>query len=292
MSPSQKKIKIACVVSVITLTAFSSLMSLFMTWNLHVPSSEKNQGTEIERQVGKDVTSQQEKRLIQIGANDGRTGNDAFVRRLLSDPATEAILVEANPQIFQLLRINIPGTYADSHERIKLVNALICENDNEDHTFYVVKDTLKEDFPNAPHWVTHQLSSLALDSVLAGVNHFFELKGIKAQAQKYISAIPMPCTSFLKLIEKAGWSPDVVDILVVDVEGHDAHVVTDAIETPGFLPETIVFEQKSANHLYPREFQGLIEKLEKKGYDTGCQTAEGQYDCGRGDDVVSKLKKG
>ena len=207
-------------------------------------------------------------RLVQIGANDGsNSGNDRTIQTLLADKNTHAILVEPNPQVFDMLKSTIATNYKDTM-RIKPINALVCPKGADLLTFFVVSDKLVKYFPHAPHWVRYQLSSLHLESVVTGIQTFLNKKsmwGEPANAAAYVKSVTMLCTPFLSILEQGGFAPQDVDVLAVDTEGHDAKVVTDAFQVPGFLPKTVIFEVKS---LPVDERDALLDMLEERGYTT------------------------
>jgi hypothetical protein len=217
-------------------------------------------------------------RLVQIGANDGsNSGNDDTIRKLLSAKSTHALLVEPNPQVFEMLKSTIATEYNNATTRIKPMNALVCPK-GADLTFFVVhNEKLVEDYPNAPHWVRYQLSSLNLESVITGIRGFLSQmrKGGKfkgSRARTYIQNVTIACTPFLAVLEQGGFAPRDVDVLAVDTEGYDAKVVTNALQVPGFLPRTIIFEVKG---LPVDERDALLDILEERGYSTDCPKVGG-----------------
>jgi len=108
-------------------------------------------------------------KLIQIGANDGIKGNVKMVDQILRSSSSEAVLVEGNPALFDLLTQNIKKHYDTTAQRIRPLNALICKEGSDTMPFYVVDIAkLEKRLPtqtSIPHWVRYQISSLNKQSV-------------------------------------------------------------------------------------------------------------------------------
>jgi FkbM family methyltransferase len=277
----------------LTLSIFWSLMA---TWPFQASPNKVSVETSFSQSPRHESATHQEddvpiQRLVQIGANDGsNSANDDIVRNLLADDNTYALLVEPNPQVFDMLKSNIATMYNNT-ARITPMNALVCPK-GADLTFFVVNEKLGEDYPDAPHWVRYQLSSLKRESVAKGLQGFLnqmrrsqEFKGSRAPA--YIKDVTISCTPFLSVLEQGGFAPQDVDVLAVDTEGYDAKVVTSALIVPGFLPKTIIFEAKG---LPADERNALLDMLEGRGYTTDCPKVGSvrRKTCPR-DDVVATL---
>lgn len=230
-------------------------------------------------------------KIVQIGANDGSPrGNDRTLRRLLADSRNEAVLVEGNPQVYELLLQTIAQTYQNS-PRIHPINALVCP-EGKDFDFYVVNSNLKRDFPNAPHWVLYQISSLEKNSTMTGLNFYFQQKRVTDKnAEDYISSMKIPCTPFAKILQSGNFEPKDVDVLAVDVEGHDANVLLEALKLPGFSPDMIIFESKGSQALFPDELEQVFQILDQRGYTTNCRMRnDGRRTCP--EDVEATKKDG
>jgi FkbM family methyltransferase len=229
-------------------------------------------------------------RLVQIGANDGSNrGNDHTIRKLLADSNTHALLVEPNPQVFDMLKSTIATDYKNT-ARIKPINALVCPK-GANLTFFVVDEKLVEDYPDAPHWVRYQLSSLKLLNINTGLQYYLDSKRKRKRkgpsaAAAYIKNVTIPCTPFVSVLEQGGFAPQDVNVLAVDTEGHDAKVVTDALQVPGFLPRTIIFEVKG---LPVDERDTLLDMLEERGYTTDCPKVGGVRVQCSGADVKAQI---
>jgi hypothetical protein len=125
--------------------------------------------------------------------------------------------------------------------------------------------------------------------VIGGLEHYLKNLKKRGNSSDYIEAKTVECTPLAEVLEKGGFSPKDVDVLAVDVEGHDAKVVTEALKVPHFLPGMIIFEQKVFSALNPGELKALLDMLEQRGYSTDCSiTVDGTRECA--DDVVATLK--
>ena len=90
------------------------------------------------------VVRQKEAVVVQIGSNDGRTGDplhDLIGRR----KSWSALFVEPVPFVFQRLKSNYSGD-----GRFRFENSVI--NDGSDITFYWVSEEAKKSIPNLPEW--------------------------------------------------------------------------------------------------------------------------------------------
>lgn len=239
-------------------------------------------------------------RIVQIGANDGSiAGNDALVRSILSYNQTDAILVEPNPQVFDLLTQNIENQYS-TNSGIRGVNALVCNSNKlvsnvDGLTFYLINITmLLEDYPSAPHWVKYQISSLEYESISRGAGAFVQNnrrrsvnKDNNRTAADYIYPTKMTCQSYQDLLNGSGWlqvaqqqsahqnlkKKRVVDVVAIDTEGYDSEVIRDIVlNTPRsltLLPRIIVFEQKGLKN---DDLVDILQLLYKSGYTTDCDS--------------------
>jgi len=253
--------------------------------------------------------------MIQIGANDGIKGNNNVVAKILKHPASRAILVEGNPSVFRMLEENVRAKFDATLKRIVPRNALICEN-GESKVFYSVDaEKLKaaRKVHQLPHWVEYQIGSLDKSSTLGGLEYYLEQNTLPATATT-AGALPptasdfvredlLECVSLSQLLlttppgssSSSGLRPHEVQVLAVDVEGYDANVVLQSFDVPGLEPELIVFEVKSAIHLFPSEFRAVMETLHQRGYETtNCfpsPNTPSEWKCGADQDVWARKKK-
>jgi len=218
------------------------------------------------------------KNMIQIGANDGRKNNNAEVMSILQGPNTKAVLVEGNPSVFRRLQTNVQRWYDPTLQRIIPLNALVCE-EGKRRTFYTVdvdkiKHASRTPGLRLPHWVAYQISSLEKNSTRDGLAHYLRTSPPhfwgNETASEFIQEISLECVSFRTILARAPFDARDVDVLAVDVEGFDAHVLLESFAVPGLEPPLVVFEAKSAALLFPDKFDEVLDTLHGRGYETNC----------------------
>lgn len=157
--------------------------------------------------------------VLQIGANDGEQADPVayFIRK----HGWRAVLVEPVPSIFAQLRQNYAGC-AD----INFVNAAISAQD-EVRAFYYLDDPRDE----LPAWA-RGLGSFLRDEV---VNHQVPGRNIL----DYLRQIDVPCLALASLL--AQHHVDRVDVLVIDTQGYDHHIVKQ-IPFDRIRPRIVIYE--------------------------------------------------
>lgn len=272
---------------------------MFSPRTLHSPQLPSTPISEKEpRKITVDKHSNRKsKNLLQIGANDGVTGNIDFVQALLNDTESKAVLVEGSPQIYQLLVQNVKTLYDETLKRIVPINAMVCE-DGKQMTFYSPDiDKMKEKTTRQnltiPHWVEYQIGSLEEKSVLRGLRGWMHYKVNGAfprglSAKDFVRQESIDCISLASIITQSSLTADEIGVLAIDVEGFDAPVMLESLKVPGLEPDKIVFEHKSTTTFFPEEFNTVMETLEARGYKLDCHRdskATGGWRCGGGQDV-------
>lgn len=166
--------------------------------------------------------------IVQIGANDGVTGDP--VHELILSYAGRALLVEPQTMLIDRLRSN----YAEYSGELHIVNQAI--GSEGDH---LVLHTLREDL----HEVYQQrvgrhpsaIASFDADYVKAKVRERLDLDELAVESA--VLATPVPASRLDVLLAEHGFSQ--VDLLQVDCEGYDWKV----LETLGDVrPAIINFE--------------------------------------------------
>jgi len=233
---------------------------------------------------------QRSKNLLQIGANDGVEGNVYYVKNVLGDPESKAILVEGSPEIFQLLTKNVKTMYDETLKRIVPINAMVCE-DGKQMTFYHPNiDKLKETgIQNIPHWVQYQIGSLEQKGVYMGLDSFMRDRRIPGNAHDFIIQESIDCISLASIITQSSLAADEIGLLAVDIEGFDAPLVLESFKIPGLEPDVVVFEHKWTTLFFAEEFNTVMETLEARGYKLNCDRdpkAKGGWKC-TGSDVLA-----
>lgn len=235
--------------------------------------------------------------LIQIGANDGKQGNVKIVKDILESENSRAVLVEGNPSVFQLLEQNVIFMYDDTLKRIIPMNALVCEK-GQTLPFFIVDDQKLESeikIRRLPHWVRYQISSLNRESIESGLAYFFRIKQLTKthNIDYYIKIQKIDCTSVEDIMSSHDIDAAEVDVVAIDTEGYDAHIMLQILKVANLKPHTIIFEYKSAINLYPIEFEEVMKGLESRGYITNCPeimgSSGGQRKCKDQQDVIATL---
>ena len=235
--------------------------------------------------------------LVQVGANDGSPQNDRLVHDYLRRNTTRALLIEGNPNVFELLKKNIGSIYHDREfRRLVPVNSVVCEEGNHVQ-FWIPAANFSSAFPEAPHWVKYQLSSINRESIVSGLRLFLKRRGLSPEdAELYIEPLKVACSPLSSILLRNGVKDfRDVDVLAIDAEGYDAHILMDTLEGSSELtPRVIVFEQKVAAGLYPEKLNAVLDLLSARGYQFDCDKTNRsplRYSC-RHEDVTAKLNHG
>jgi len=200
---------------------------------------------------------------IIVGANDGdsvRTNDPVY--DALSNTNVKALMVEPNPPIYKILVRNLQKFQQPA--RLQPLNFAICPDKKGTVPFYVVSPHFREKFPNAAHFATFSgISSMNKTHLL---KHWQYLKGqVKSQKEfeAFIDEIQVPCQTPSDLMTRDNFKPQQVDLLMVDVEGFDAKVVTSFMAQKAFKPKIIIFEHL---HLSRAEYSNVQTLLRHRGY--------------------------
>lgn len=165
----------------------------------------------IERQTGRPL------RVIQIGANDGITGDpihDNVVNR-----GWELLAVEPLPRAFARLR----QTYA-SCPRVRLLQAAVGERSGESTLYHLRPVEGRESDDQLASFDVHVLR-----------RHWRRVPDLRRRLQ----TTTVPCLTPGDLVSRAGY--DRIDLLQVDTEGFDWQIVRMAFEG-GLRPPILAFE--------------------------------------------------
>ena len=178
-------------------------------------------------------------RFLQIGANDGRTGDRLWTFRRF--PAWSGTLVEPHGAVFQRLAAN----YGPWPERFHLVNAAVASTPGV-RPFYHLGEG-----QNLPGH-TDQLGSLD-ESLLD--RHRREL-GLGDGRPLGVSEVL--CVTLPDLLEQSG----AVNLVVVDAEGSDAAILA-RMDLATHRPEVVAYEHV---HLTEEDREATAARLEAGGY--------------------------
>lgn len=199
--------------------------------------------------------------VIVVGANDGAIGksNDPVIDSL-NRSNVKALMVEPNPPVFKSLLENLK-TFQES-ARLQPLNVAVCP-ERKTLPFYVVSPNFAKKFPSAPHWAKYELSSGNKTQV---AKHWAYLDGMfkkQEEFESFIDEIQVPCWTPSDVMAIDNFKPQQVDVLMVDVEGFDAKIVTAFMSQKSFNPRIIMFEH---THLSGAELGTVQTLLQSRGY--------------------------
>lgn len=173
--------------------------------------------------------------FVQVGANDGVL--DDSLRALILEHRLPGLLIEPQPHVFEQLRRNYPD-----QPGLVFENVAVATEDGT-RTIYCVA-------AGAP--LPADLSRLASFDK----SHLVK-EGVP---ERYVEPRTVPAMRLSTLLAKHGI--ETVDLLCVDVEGYDYHIVRSALES-GLFPALINYEHC---HLPPRDRLSCKQLLDKHGY--------------------------
>jgi FkbM family methyltransferase len=179
--------------------------------------------------------------FVQVGSNDGRTGDPLFAT--VERTEVRGLLIEPIPELFERLT----STYADKRGLV-FVMAAIAE-DERSRTFYWVPPR-----PGDPIWVD-QLGSFSRDVILS---HAHEVPGIADR----VETMSVQCRTLPSLLAEHEFTR--VDLLHIDAEGADLVILKTLDFRASWSPRFVLYEQK---HLGPEQASALA-LLHRAGYRT------------------------
>lgn len=202
--------------------------------------------------------------FVQVGSNDGRTGDPLFAT--VKRAEVRGLLIEPIPELFERLT----STYADKRGLV-FVKAAVAEDDRS-RKFYWVPPR-----PGDPIWVD-QLGSFSLDVILS---HAHEIPGIADR----VEAMSVQCRTLSSLIAEHGFTR--VDLLHIDAEGSDLAILKTLDFRASWSPRFVLYEQK---HLGPQQASALA-LLHRAGYSTLDLGMDVFAFRGKARHVVARLRK-
>jgi len=185
--------------------------------------------------------SEQKATVIQVGANDGVTSDS--ICNFIKTGRFNSCHIEPIPSTYKKL-VKFYSQVDGAHT----VNAAISERTGSVEIFSVINRGRWLDDP----WAT-QLASFDRSHLLR--------HGI---SEDEIESVTVSSITFKDLIRDQGFSD--IDVLVVDVEGFDAELVSMAIDS-GILPKCIYFEYvQFVRRLTQSQVDKFYDLLSKSGY--------------------------
>lgn len=177
------------------------------------------------------------KNIIQIGANDGKRFDP--IHKFLQKEKTNALFVEPIKEHFEKLKKN----YSNKKNFI-FENSAISDVEGFFNIFKVNEENLK-----------------FYDDHVAGISSFNRDHLIKHKVEKkHISEEKIKCISIKTLIEK--YSINNIDLLFIDVEGHEGIIINDFFKSTNFRP-VIIFEYI---HVSNEIFLKVLDNLKTNNY--------------------------
>ena len=186
--------------------------------------------------------------VVQIGANDGRTGDPLF--GAFSRARWSGLLVEPVPHLYERL----VAQYRD-RDGVRLERAAVSKQDGE-APLYRLRTVPGE----TPEWFD-QLATLNRETLLKHRSAIPDIDSLLVEER-------VPTVRFETLLARHNVSR--VDLLVIDTEGHDYDILS-ALDFSRFRPVLLMFEHQ---HLSPSDKAAAVALLATHGY--RCQeTPEG-----------------
>jgi FkbM family methyltransferase len=191
------------------------------------------------RNLGKILRGCDDLFVVQIGSNDGTTG-DPICSLLRKNPSWKALLVEPVPFLFERLRDNYRY-----NGNVRFDNVAIAKNAGRSN-FYYVAAVAKEHIPDLPVWFD-QLGSFDRTHITRHFGSVLDPFIVSAA----IDTLPLSSVLARNHVTK-------IDVLHIDAEGYD-WIVLQQLEQAKFLPKVIMFEHK---HLVDNDKRAAVEFLE------------------------------
>ena len=176
--------------------------------------------------------------LIQIGANDGVSHD--HIHNIIKKFKLESLLLEPIKKYFSLLEKNY-----SSYENVKLENSVLSTNSE---ILFLYK--VNPEYFNKYGTLSNGISSFYKEHLLK--------HGIK---EKHIIQEKVNQISFEELLKK--YSISKFDLLLVDAEGYDCHIVNDFFFKIKKIRPIIIFEW---SHIKNIEFENTLNIIIKNNY--------------------------
>eukprot|EP00439_Symbiodinium_sp_Y106_P002281 s623_g1.t1 len=189
--------------------------------------------------------------LVQVGACDGDFGeeassNDPVQRLLLQQPSMRALLVEANPAVFDTLRGKVERRFAAG--RVTAANVAVTSCTCPAASFFVVSPKFAEDYPRkAFHWACFQLGSMDRQHV---AKHHVHVGLSQEEFAKYIEEISVPSRTPSDLLSEVSLQPEDAPRLF-EAEGIEMDEMAEMVE--------VVIHFNSFNHLETVEMVEIVK---------------------------------
>ncbi len=178
--------------------------------------------------------------LVQIGSNDGKTG-DPFFPLLEQNPSWKALFVEPVSYSFEQLKSN----YGNNTSRFIFEQVAI--NEGKNMPFYWVDESAKEKLKDLPYWF-NQLGSFDKEHIL---KHF------DGALEPFIRSTELEGISLKTLLNRNDVQH--ISVLHIDTEGYDWNILSQ-LDLEQFQPKFIMYE---FHHLSEDDKEASFKFLEK-----------------------------
>ena len=161
--------------------------------------------------------------VVQIGSNDGKTG-DPIHRLLMAKPEWVVLLVEPVPWLFERLQnsyFSRPGTL--------MARVAVADGPPREQSFYYVSSAAKKAVPNLP----------AFYDQVGSFNEGHIVKYLGEECRPFIVCIPVPTVCFADLLQQ--YNLPTPGILHIDTEGYDWEILRQ-VDLTSTGPNIILFE--------------------------------------------------
>jgi FkbM family methyltransferase len=219
------------------LKSLSLLSTVFTTpGKLHPPRRREN--IDLTRIIQEKLGRRGEVFIVQIGSNDGVTGDPVFPL-LRDNPSWGALLVEPVPFLFEQLKRNYAGNKTVQFENVAV------SGEAGKKSFHYVDPAARQHIPDLPFWFD-QLGSFDRGHII---------RHIGSALERLIVTTEVPALPLEDLFERHHVSR--IDVLHIDAEGHD-WIILQQLDQKRFRPEFILFEHK---HLSKRDKRAAVDFL-------------------------------
>ncbi len=181
--------------------------------------------------------------FVEVGANDGRTMDP--LARTIDSTRWRGVMVEPVPHVFEQLRRN----FADN-PRVAVANVAIAETPGTRPFFHLAK--AEGEGREAPWW-DDSIGSFDREHL---VRHADEIPGFWDRLRE----IEVPTMTLAGVCREHSLDPD---LIMIDVEGHDAELVA-TIDFEEIRPRVLIYEH---SHLGAEERERTADRLGSLGYE-------------------------
>ncbi len=187
---------------------------------------------------------QQKIRFIQVGSNDGISGDPLY--KYIKAYDWYGVLVEPVPFLFERLKKNYEG----AEDKLRFLNIAVSADDDTYKTLYCVDEQYRD---NLPSWY-FQLASFKKEVLF---HHDID------NLDTYIKSIRVPALLMQKVIDE--YMNGNIDLLHIDTEGYDFEILKN-LDFKKTIPQIILVEYIHLNVADRIKMIGLLKSQQYKVY--------------------------